>query len=435
MSMQETIFFRNNKRYDFNFLAEDVSSDGGIFLIEKVEKKYCVIKNFCKQLPDLRHKSYVTHGVEALMRQRVFFMTLGYDDCNDEKYLKNDPVIKEALSSTLASQSTLSRFENSLTIKDIYNLSLFMIDTYVSSISPKRKTIIIDVDGTDDRTHGKQQLSMFNGYYNHTIYNELLFHDGDTGQIILAALRAGNSHSNRWFCRLLEIIVKKIRSKHPGIQIQLRGDAGFSGSKFYKLAKELEIEYCVGMTKNERLKQITASLENHVRVNYVDKGIKYRTFTEEFIYKAESWEEPQKCYAKVESTGKGINIRFFCSNMETESAETLYTEFYVKRGEHSENRIKELKNMCYSDRLSCHKYTANAFRLLMSCLCYELFRLIKEGIKQINSKEAIKWQIDNIRLFLLKVGTQIKVRVRRVIISFSKSYLCQDIFRRLIQVF
>lgn len=129
-----------------------------------------------------------------------------------------------------------------------------------------------------------------------------------------------------------------------------------------------------------------------------------------------------------------MNIRYFCSNMKGRTARELYWDFYVKRGETSENRIKELKNMCYSGRLSCHRFTANYFRLFMSCLCYEFFRIMKELIKKCGDANASKWQVDNIRLFLLKVGATIIKRVRRVKICFSKSYVCRELFCKIVTI-
>lgn len=428
MSMKNTLFYRKNQEVNFDFSAEEISSDGAIFLTEKIERKSKLIKNFCKALPDNRHQSYVIHDVEDMLKQRVYLMVQGYEDCNDEKYLRNDPVIKAALDSDLASQPTLSRFENSLSNRDVYRMSIHWLDNYVSSIDPKRKRIIIDADGTDDPTHGSQQLSMYNGYYKQFMYNELLIHDGETGQVILPVLRPGSCHSGRWFVHILTIIVDKIRARFPEMEIIIRADSGFSGAKFYKLAEKKDIKFCIGLTRNERLKKFTETAEATVSAGYLDQGEKFQFFAGAFEYKADSWEKSQRCYAKIESTGKGMNVRYFCSNMEGQTARELYWDFYVKRGETSENRIKELKNMCFSDRLSCHSFVANYFRLFTSCLCYELFRMIKELIRKSDEKDAEKWQISNIRLYLMKVGATIRKRVRRITVCFSKSYVCRELF-------
>jgi hypothetical protein len=157
---------------------------------------------------------------------------------------------------------------------------------------------------------------------------------------------------------------------------------------------------------------------------YSGKTEKYQHFVSPFAYKADSWDEEQMCYAKVEYTGKGMNTRFFVSNFKEENSREIYWDFYVKRGETSENRIKEVKNMCFCDRLSCHNYTANYFRLIISTIAYKFFVKIKHYA-------AKKRNIDSIRLNLLKVGATIKKTVKRIIVSYSKSYIYQDLYREL----
>jgi hypothetical protein len=432
MSTQNTIFYKKKQQVNFDFSAEEISSDGGILLSEKIERKTGLIRSFCKFLPDKRDPRKIEHSIEKMIKQRVFLQIQGYEDCNDERYLRNDPVIKEILDGEPASQPTLSRLENSLNIKDIYAISEYFIDNYLTSIPKSKKQIIIDVDGTDDPTHGAQQLSLYNGYYEQFMYNELLFHDGETGQLILPVLRPGNCHSNRWFVHILSIIVKRISSVRPDIEIFIRADAGFSNAEFYKFAEDENIKYCIGLTTNSRLKKFTEVAEKVVRKGYLERKEKYQFFAGGFKYKADSWSTPQNCYAKIESTGKGMNVRYFCSNIDGQTAHELYWNFYVKRGESSENRIKELKNMCYSDRLSCHSFKANYLRLFISSLCYEFFRQIRELIKRTSDKQAGNWQVDNIRLFLMKVGTTIKKRKRTLLISFSKAYVCRELFLKIV---
>ena len=201
----------------------------------------------------------------------------------------------------------------------------------------------------------------------------LFFHDGQTGQIIAPVLRPGNSHSNRWYVGILHRIVKRIREVYP----------------------------------QEVLKKKTYCAEKAVRKLYLENHEKHQHFFS-FLYQAGSWETPELCYCKVESTGIGMNIRYIISNIEPDNAREIYFGFYVKRGDTSENRIKEVKNMCFSDRLSNHGFIANFFRLLISCLAYEFFLLLKSAIKKTGHKIASKWQVDNIRTYLLKVGVVIK---------------------------
>ena len=430
MSHKDTAFYRGNKLVSFDFSAEKISSDGSVLLLEKLERKHKLINHFSKILPDRRDPSRITHSVSKLLKQRVYGIMLGYEDANDVKYLKNDPLLQDILEGDLASQPTISRFENTMDKHVIFKLCYAWVDRYVRTLK-NRKSIIIDIDATDDPTHGNQQFSMFNGYYMQFMYNELFFHDGETGQIILPVLRPGNSHSNKWYVSILKRILIKIKNEYPDIEITIRADSGFSGPAFYKLADFFELEYTVGQASNEVLKREVLSVAQEVLSKYVSKGIKHQQFIN-FEYQAQTWDKPQKCYSKIESTGKGLNVRHFISNIDEEDARSLYFNFYVKRGDASENRIKEVKNMCYSDRLSNHAFWANFMRLILSSIAYEMFLLLKQAIKQTKHEEAKRWQVNTIRVALLKVGATIKKTKRRIYYRFSRAFPHQDLLRQLI---
>jgi len=432
MSKKNIIFYKSKQAFQYNFTNEVTGTDGAVMLLEAVERKYKLIKNFSKAITDNHNQSYIQHDIETMVKQRVYLMMQGYEDCNDEEYLQNDKLIQEVLCGQLVSQPTLSRFENSFDKKSIYNLSEKFADRYVEGLSKDQKEVIIDVDGTDDEAHGNQQLALFNGYYGQYMYHPLVIHDGQTGALILPVLRPGNCHSNRGFVSIIKRIVEKIRTKLPEVEITVRGDCGFSLPEFYELAEKKGLKFCIGITRNERLKKYTEEAEKRIQSEYVENREKHQEFIGSFSYKAESWSKEETCYAKVESTGKGLNVRYYCSNIEGKTAQELYQNFYVLRGDASENRIKEFKNMCYADRLSCNKFTANCFRLLLSALCYEFFRLLKQLIKATGNKQASIWQVDNIRLYLLKVGASIKKKIKTITISYSKSYVCQDLFHQIV---
>jgi len=429
--MKDTAFYRGHQTILVDFSASEISTDGSLILLEKIEREHKLLKKFSRYIPDKRNQSFIDYSVYDQLKQRVFMLMLGYEDTNDVKHLKNDPIFKDVLQGALASQPTLSRFENSLDKHSIYKLMNVWLDNYVSSLKGRKK-IIIDVDATDDPTYGNQQLSLFNGYYGQFMYNELFFHDGQTGQIILPVLRPGNSHSNKWYVSILKRIIERIRETYPEIEITIRTDSGFSGAGFYKLVDDYNLFYATGIAANEVLKKQTKELEQTVRDTYLSKKEKHQSFID-FKYKAQSWHKEQNCYAKVESTGKGMNIRYFSSNIENKTAQEIYFDFYVKRGDASENRIKEVKNMCFSDRLSNHRFWANFFRLFLSSLTYEMFLLIKQKIKKTKVEVAKKWQISSIRTYLLKVGARIKITKKRIYYQLSKSFVYKDLFRQIIK--
>ncbi len=432
MSDKGTVFYKKNKAVLIDFNAREISSEGGLLLVDKFERKHKIINYFSKIIKDDRHQSYTQHSIGKLLKQRVLLLMQGYEDANDIDKLKNDPILNETFDNQLGSQPTISRFENTVDKHQIFALLEAWLDRYVSGLKG-RTQITIDADATDAETFGKQQLSMFNGFYHHTMYNELFFHDGDTGEIILPVLRPGNAHSNWWYVAILKRIVIKIREQYPDMKIFVRADSGFSTPKFYDLAQEFNLKFTIGIAANNVLKKRTKFLEKCVSYSCVSKKIKKQVFTESFDYQAGTWNAPEKCYAKVESTGKGLNVRYIISNFEEKTAREIYFDYYVKRGETSENRIKEVKSMCFSGRMSNQFFWANAFRLIISSIAYELFRLIREKIQSTNFEKAKKWQVNNIRLFLLKIAGVVRNTKRRTFISLSKHAVYQDLFLQLLK--
>ncbi len=429
MKTKNTLFYKQNQAYLLDFSAEEISSDTSMFLSEKIERKCHIIKDISECILDNRDQSLVKHSYEDILKQRVFLMMQGYEDANDAAYLKNDPVLKTILDGDLASQPTVSRFENNVDKHTIFKVLYGWLDRYVKSLAG-RDRIIIDIDATDDPTHGAQQLSMYNGYYGQFMYNELLIHDGETGQIILPVLRPGNSHSNKWYVSILKRVIKAIKKIHPNMKIIVRADSGFSNDKFYKLADDESLYYAIGLATNEVLKRKVKRSENAVKHLYLSRSEKHQHFIS-YKYQAGSWHIPQQCYSKIESTGIGMNIRHFVSNLPEQDAREIYFGFYVKRGEASENRIKELKNMCFSDRLSNHGFWANFMRLIISSITYEMFLIIKTMIRKTKFHKAHKWQIDNIRLYLLKAGGTIKKTAKRIYFKISKAFAYKDLLLEL----
>jgi hypothetical protein len=430
VSNKNTLFYRGISAVSLDFSASEISSDGSLILLEKLEREHKLINYFSKCIPDHRDPRFITYSREDQLKQRVFMLMLGYEDTNDVTHLQHDPLFKDVLQGDLASQPTLSRFENSLDKHSIFELCNAWVDKYVSSLAG-RKQIIIDIDATDDATYGHQQLSMFNGYYGKFMYNQLFFHDGETGQIILPVLRPGNSHSNKWYVSILKRIILKIREVYPDLKIIIRTDSGFSCAPFYKLVDDYDLFFATGQASNEVLKRKVNRAEKAVKHLYLDQGKKHQHFMS-FPYQAKSWHKSQQCYSKIESTGLGMNVRHVISNLEETDAREIYFGFYVKRGDASENRIKEVKNMCFSDRLSNHGYWANFFRLISSSLVYEMFLLLKQKIKKTTFEKAKKWQISSIRTYLLKVGATIKITKRRIYYSLSKAFVYKDLFREII---
>jgi hypothetical protein len=165
-----------------------------------------------------------------------------------------------------------------------------------------------------------------------------LVFDGDTGQLITAVLRAGNTHASRGTVALLKRVVGVLRSAWPGVQVELRADAGFAVPAVYEHCEAEGIAYTIALITNSRLEEMAAPLLEGAKRRYEERGRKVRLFCEGH-YQAGSWERERRVVYKAEVMEEGTNTRFVVTN-KPEVPEALY-EHYTDRGE-IENRIKDL---------------------------------------------------------------------------------------------
>ena len=409
-----------------------MTSDGGGLLLREIDTRYGVTAAAASSIRDQRDPERTLHDSIALLRQRIFSIALGYEDANDAHTLKSDPALKimsERLPETgadLASQPTISRFENRVTSRDLRRLADLLADLYIRTHPGSPSWIVLDMDATDDPTHGNQQLSFFHGYYEQHMYHPLLIFDGLDGFPLAAILRPGNVHASKAAVSILKRLVKKLKKAYPRTHILLRADAGFAIPALYRFLEKQSVSYVIGMITNSRLREKVEHLTVQAQQAFEQTGQKQRLFTS-FRYKADSWKRFRRAIAKVEWLSKGPNQRFVITNLST-NAQTIYDDIYVMRGE-AENRIKELKLDLKADRLSCHRFQANQFRLLLHTVAYCLFWLLR---RHLQGTELSAAQAGTIRLKLLKIGARVSQTSRRVWFHMASSYPYQSLFVRLV---
>ena len=326
------------------------------------------------------------------------------------------------------SWTTLSRFENQLTAKDLRRLSDWLLDLYLKTHPGPRKVIILDMDATDDPTHGKQQLSFFHGYYKEHMYHPLLVFDGRDGFPLAAVLRPGNVHASKGALTVLKRLIKKLRQAYPKALILFRADAGFAMPAIYRyLEKQPDLRYVIGFVTNNRLLTKTATLLGKAQQRYQETGEKQHLFTS-FSYQADSWDQPRRIIAKVEYTRLGANQRFVVTNL-SRNPQFVSDDLCVLRGD-VENRLKELKLDLKADRLSCHRFLANQFRLLLHTVAYCLFWLMRHHLQ---GTELATAQVNTLRLKLLRIGARIRETSRRIWVHLASGYPYYDLVADLLQ--
>lgn len=425
-----------SKKLTINFDGGNITSDGGMLLLSRIDQKLGVSDLVSDAITDQRTPSKITHSLSHLVKQKIYQLASGYEDDNDANILRIDPALKTAAGklpekdTDLASQPTFCRFENSITKKDIKKLLFALLECYIRQKLQDGipDQIVIDIDPTDDPVHGNQEYGLFHGYYWQVMYYPLLMFDGESGALISAFLRPGTYHASHGADSLLKIILAKLKTVFPQTQFIIRGDCGFGVPKMYDFCETKgKCNYILGISGNSRLQSMVQMEKEEVKKLFESTGEAQKVF-KTFFYKAEKWEIHRRIIAKIEHNHHGSNVRFLVTNIDFDSAESGY-DYYTQRGE-CENRIKELKNDLFMDRLSCHRYLANFFRLLLSSFAYVIMHELKRELKNTKYENI---QFKTIRLKLLKIGARVKETSRRIWFSFSSSYVDKDIFLKLIR--
>jgi hypothetical protein len=410
-----------------------LTSDGGLALIAQADAQLGLCEMLARHIPEWR-RGRVKHSLSELVRQRVYQIACGYEDQDDSDSLRSDPLLKLVCGrlpesgEELASQPTMSRLENAVTATACYRMAMVLGEIYIRERGKDGapEQILLDFDSTDDPTHGGQEGSCYHGYYEQHMYHPLLVFDGDTGQLITVILRPGNTHASRGAVAILRRIVERLRAAWPGVQVELRADAGFAVPAVYEYCERQGIEYTIGLITNSRLEGLAAALLSGAQRRYDATREKARLLGE-CVYRAGSWSRDRRVVYKAEVMPEGTNTRFVVTSKRTEPTE-LYDR-YVGRGE-SENRIKDYKLYCKADRLSCHRFLANQFRLLLHAAAYWLLdslrrRLVAVGIERM--------QLDTLRLRLVKIGGRVRQLLTRVKLHLASSHPGQPLWQALTQ--
>jgi Transposase DDE domain group 1 len=392
------------------FDAGRLTSDGGLVWLSEADRLLGICDAFAGCVPDWR-RGPVLHSLSTLVRQRIFQIACGYADQNDATTLRSDPLLKAVCGRLpesgldLASQPTLSRLENAVDRHACEAMAEALVALYIRERqrSGEPSHLILDLDGTDDPVHGRQEGGAYHGFYREHIYRPLLMFDGQTDQLITAVLRPGRCHESRFVVLILRRLIKRLRAVWPQVSIELRADSGFAVPRLYAWCEANAITYTIGLVPNRRLAVIAAPLLSDALAQSKALGGSKVRLAGETAYQARTWARSRRVVYKAEALGKGPNTRFIVTSR-TEDPLLMY-DWYVDRGE-PENWLKDLKNAVEADRLSDHRFWANAFRLLMHAAAYWLLDTLRSWLIQALGAAA-RMQLDTLRLRLIKIGARV----------------------------
>ncbi len=412
-----------------------LTSDGGLPWLAEADAVLGLCEALAACIPDWRHGP-VRHSLATLVRQRVYQLACGYADQDDADTLRRDPLLKLVCGrlpdtdADLASQPTLSRLENAVDRRACLRLAYALLTIYLQQREQVAggvpTQILLDLDSTADPTHGAQEGSAYHGYFRQHMYHPLLVFDGDTNQLITAVLRPGNAHASRGIVAVLRRLVQALRQRWPGVQIELRADSGFAVPALYDYCEQEGIAYTIGLVPNPRLAALAQDLLADAQRQQAETGAEKVRLAGEGRYQAESWPHERRVVYKAEALAKGPNTRFVVTSHPDDEPLARY-DFYVDRGE-PELWIKDFKRACFADRLSCHRFLANQFRLLLHAAAYWLLDTLRRWLAQAG---VARLQLDTLRLHLVKIGGWVRQLATRVRLRLASSHPAEPLWRLL----
>ncbi len=254
------------------------------------------------------------------------------------------------------------------------------------------------------------------------MYHPLLIFDGETNQLVTAVLRGGATHASKGALAVLRRIVGRIREEWAGVEIEIRADAGFAVPSIYDYCEKEGIDYTIGLVSNPRLEAMAEPLLARAERESEEIGGQKVRLVSDAPYRAGSWERSRRVVHKAEVLQKGTNTRFVVTTKRGDPL-SLY-DFYVGRGE-SEGWIKDFKRAIKADRLSCHRFFANQFRLLLHAAAYWLLdetrrRLIDAGVRRM--------QLDTLRLLLVKIGGRVRQLLTKIRLHLASGHPGQHLW-------
>jgi hypothetical protein len=421
------------------------SSDGGAILLKAVDERLGLSERLAGCLVEWRQPGKIAHELVELFRQRVFAIACGYPDSNDAARLAEDPVHKMLVGrdpvagAALASQPTLSRFENGVSQKTLFRMGEALADTVIERhrkrLRGKARRITIDLDPTEDPAHGQQQLSFFNGHYDSNCYLPVcgfLSFDQEPDQFLFTAvLRPGNVPDRQGAVGILKRVLARLRGAFPKARFFVRLDGGFAGPEIFDfLDEQTDLEYAVGMGKNAVLLRRSKELLRKARRLSRETGETAHVFGE-CRYAAKTWSHKRRVVIKAEVVrhpGREAkdNPRFVVTNL-TQTPKWIYKTAYCGRGE-IENRIKELHHGLEIGRTSCTSFWANQLRVFLTAAAYVLMQELRLRARRTDCSRAQVWTL---RERLLKIGAHVVVSARRIVLHLPSSFPFLDSWNRI----
>ncbi len=420
------------KAVDLAFDGGRLSSDGGLVLLNDPDEPRGLTRDLAAVLNDLRDPRRVHFTLHDLRKQRVLHIAAGYADANDATTLRHDPIFKllrDRLPETgppLASQPTLSRFENRVSRTELYRMAWVFVDQFIASYARPPKRIVLDFDDTEDPVHGEQEQARYDGYYGGYGFLPLHVYEGLSGRLIPTIFKA-KRFTGAQMLAVLKRLVKHLRHAWPDTLLLFRGDSHFTYPEVMQwIDDQANLSSVTGLTSNAVLKEVAREVVEQAKRAYERDGGKVTRF-HSTRYQAGTWSRWRRVVIKVAVSDQGVTTRLVVTDMEQARTQVLYRQIYCARGQ-AANEIKDHKRSLKSDRTSCHRFEANQFRLFLHSAASVLLDTLRREVVKGTSWACAT--METIQLRLLKLGARVQELTDRIKISLPSSCPVAPVLRR-----
>jgi hypothetical protein len=424
------------KPLQVHFTGGSLSSDGGLLLLAQLDRQVGLTERATACLAEWRLPGRVRHSLLSLLRQRVYQIAAGYEDCNDADTLRSDPALKVAVGrcpesgADLASQSTLSRLESSISEAEVDALGGVLLWHFLAMPRKQPKVVVLDFDPSEDPTHGQQELALFNAHYGGYCYLPLFVFAAVPGEgeqyLVSAELPESHTRDEEAILATLSRLVAAMRERWPGVKVVFRADAWFASPPIYDWCEDHGVAYAIGLPANAVLDRESTPWREWAQAAASNSPTRAARRFGEFPYQAGSWRGERWVVVKAEQNALGPNRRYLVTHGLSGPPRARY-QFYCRRGD-SENRIKEMKGGVRIDRLSCMEFASNKVRLLLYALAYVLLQRLRRLARGTRLGQA---QVERLQLALIKIAARVKESWRRVQVELASSCPSQGLFRML----
>ncbi len=421
-----------DRRLMLQFRGSTITSDAGLLAYRELDDALHLTATATNALADARTGKNGRHQLSGLLRQALFGRLAGYEDVNDAERLCRDPAMRwvvgdRAISGSAASASQMGRFETKwLSRPENLTALTNLPGQWTDKVRRRRgmKTVILDMDLSESPTYGEQEGSAYNGHFGCTCYHPL-FVFNQFGDVERCALRPGNVHSADGWRAVLEPVIARYRGivKH----LYFRGDAAFANPEIYELLEAEGASYTIRLPAN----QVLQDKIGHLLKRPVGRPPhEVRRYYASFRYQAQSWNKPRHVVAKVEWHPGELypQVGFIVTNL-ARSARGIVA-FYNRRGT-CEQYIKEGKNAVKWTRLSCRTFAANAVRLQLHALAYNLGNFMRTLAMP---KTVERWSMTSLREKLIKIGAKVVSHGRYVTFQLAEVAVPRQVFAEILSL-